>query len=77
MSGIIFAMALVLTYLAHTYFSWKKGEKSSHATETNEHPSPDYDPEKEITHARLGHFAAQIGHMQMKFSGNNDRNNNA
>lgn len=61
-------MAVILTYLAQTFFFWRNGRKSSPSEEHHQKPNSAFEHENEITHARLSHFAAQLGRMQLKSS---------
>jgi hypothetical protein len=73
MSGRIFAMAMIITYLAHTFFFWRNGRKFNPTTEDDQKRDAAFEDENEITHARMSHFAAQLGHMQMTLYKNQNR----
>jgi hypothetical protein len=66
MSGGILAMSLIITYLAHTFFFWRSGRKSNPKKERDQKSYSAFEDENEIVHERLSHFAAQLGHMQMR-----------
>ena len=68
MSGGFLAIGLIFTYLAHTFFFWRSGRKSSPVEEREQKPDRSFEVENEITHARLSHFAAQLGHMHLNSS---------
>jgi hypothetical protein len=62
MIGWLLTMALVLGYLAHTFFFWKSGRHwfPSEAKKENKAPYV-FEDEGQITHAHLAHFPAEIG----------------
>ena len=64
-------MTLLITYLAHTFFFWRNGRKFEQRENPEQRKYSAFEDEDQITHARLSHFAAQLGHMQMKSSTGN------
>ena len=61
-------MAMIFTYLAHTLLFWRSGRKFHPKEEGEQKRYAAFEDENEITHARLAHFAAQLGHMHITSS---------
>jgi len=66
-------MAMIFTDLAHRFFFWRRGRKSDSAEDRDQKSYSAFVEENEITHARLSHFAAQLGHMRMRSSTRNQK----
>lgn len=66
MSGGLIALALILVYLAHTYFLWKRAQTSKPAFQQDQEELHDTCAgQGDITNARLSHFAQSLGRQHM------------
>ncbi len=66
MPELILASTLVFFYAAYMIYFWKTGRRTNSSTDVDQEKSlAGFDNETEIVHARLAHFATQIGHWRI------------
>ena len=66
MFGLLLGFGIALVYLLHTYFFWRSGRRfKSPEVEDQEKHHYVFENENLISHARLSHFAGQLGRMQL------------
>lgn len=61
-------MSLIMAFIAHTFYFRKNRSNSGPTEGYDQKEESSVESHDEIPHARLSHFAAQLGHMQMRSS---------
>jgi len=66
MPELILAATLEFFYAVYMIYCWRKGRRTNSSTDADQgRPLAGFDDETEIVHARLAHFATQIGHWRI------------
>ena len=73
MSGILFAIGLVFVYVGYMFFYWSTSRKINGDMVAPRQTPPMGLEEESIDHARLSHFASQIGRWGASTDGEKNR----